>query len=68
MEKLLQSGRATGEYGPQELVTTTEGAVYFLQGGEWEVAMTPLKSGHPPCSHGLGWSSNWTASLMSQSL
>lgn len=34
MEKLLQSGRATGEYGPQELVTTTEGAVYFLQGGE----------------------------------
>ena len=54
IEPPLQHGRAAGGYGPQELVTTTEGAVYFLQGGEWEVAMTPLHSGYPPCSH--GWS------------
>lgn len=34
MEPLLQRGRAAGGYSPQELVTTTEAAVYFLQGGK----------------------------------
>jgi hypothetical protein len=41
MEPLLQHGRAAGGYGPQELRTTTEGAVDFLQGDKWEGAMTP---------------------------
>lgn len=54
MEPPLQRGRAAGGYGPQELVTTTEGAVYFLEGDKWEGAMTPSKSDHPPWSHGWG--------------
>jgi hypothetical protein len=53
MEPPLQRGTAGGR-GPQKLVTTTEGAIHLLQGGEWETAMTRFKSGRPAYSHRLG--------------
>ena len=42
MEPSLRRGTAAGGHGPQELVTTTDGAVHILQGGKQEVVMTPL--------------------------